>query len=67
MKGHEGADTIMRLWQDRLITDEQMSMLASLASEFSKLNDAPVKLKCLSDQLLHCGKNIIRLLEPKSS
>jgi len=66
MKGHQACDVLLRLWQDRLITEDQMIMLGTLAGEFARLNVIPMQTKDLSEKLLRSSKQIIEFLEPTS-
>jgi hypothetical protein len=65
MSGRGACDEILALWQDNLLTDEQMIMLTNIASEFARLNGAQRLLKDQSERLLHAGKMVVEILEPK--
>ena len=66
-EGYTDFTAIQRLWQDRRVTEEQMAILANLAREFAQLNEAPMQLKSLGEQLLHSSKRIIEFMEPTST
>jgi hypothetical protein len=59
--------TLKALWQDNLLTDEQMIILTNIASEFARLNAAQALLKNQTERLLHAAKMVIEILEPNEA
>jgi hypothetical protein len=64
MTGRDAVGQILALFEDNLITEEQIIALSTIAAEFARLNEAVASLKHESYKLLCASKHIIDILEP---